>query len=299
MKMKCLNRASTVDLWERDEGALGPPGATWLETEQGWNFTLYSRHATGVTLLLYNATDFVEPVFQLQLDPLKNKTARIWHCLVQREFAPAARYYGFRVQGPWDPKNGHRFDPEKILFDPYAEELFFPPNFLREAARHSGRNDGRAVLGVLPREEAEFDWGTQQPPRHTHDAVVYELHVKGFTARHNSGVARGETRNISRTDRENSIPKGTRCDGGGIIAGASVRSAGGQLLGLHDDGFPRAAPRLRSARRGGRVSADGASVSSRRESKFGWTLFTTTPPKATKLGRCIRTAVSIIAAITC
>jgi isoamylase len=149
---------------------------------------LYSRHATGVTLLLYAATDFVNPVFQLQLNPLKNKTARIWHCLVQRNSAPTAQYYGYRVQGPWDPKNGHRFDPDKVLFDPYAEELCFPPDFSREAARQPGRNDGRAVLGVLPREEAEFNWGTQQPPRHTHDAIVYELHVKGFTARANSGV---------------------------------------------------------------------------------------------------------------
>jgi isoamylase len=180
----------TVDLWERDEGALGPPGATWFDTEQGWNFTLYSRHATGVTLLLYGATNFVEPVLELRLNPLKNKTARIWHCLVQRKSAPAARYYGYRVQGPWDPQNGHRFDPDKILFDPYAEELFFPPDFSREAARKPGRNDGRAVLGVLPGEEAEFDWGTQLPPRHTHDAVVYELHVKGFTARANSNVPR-------------------------------------------------------------------------------------------------------------
>ena len=179
----------TVELWERDEGALGPPGATWMETEQAWNFALYSRHATGVTLLLYDATNFAEPVFQLRLNPLKNKTARIWHCLVERESAPTARYYGFRVQGPWDPKNGHRFDPDKILSDPFAEELFFPPYFSRERARQPGRNDGRAVLGVLPREEAEFDWGTRPLPRHRHDTVVYELHVKGFTARDNSGVS--------------------------------------------------------------------------------------------------------------
>jgi glycogen operon protein len=150
----CLH---TVDLWERDEGALGPLGAAWFETEQGWNFALYSRHATAVTLLLYGATNFVEPVFELRLNPLKNKTARIWHCLVQRKSAPAAQYYGYRVEGPWDPKNGHRFDSDKILFDPYAEELFFPPDFSREAARLPGRNDGRAVLGVLPGEEAEFD----------------------------------------------------------------------------------------------------------------------------------------------
>ena len=189
MKRSGPIRIHTVESWD-DEGGIGPPGSTWLETEQAWNFTLYSRHATGVTLLLYDATNFLEPVFQLQLNPLKNKTARIWHCLVQRESAPAARYYGYRAQGPRDPKNGHRFDPEKILFDPYAEELFFPPDFSREAAKYSGRNDGRAVLGVLPREEPEFDWGAPPPPRHTHDAVVYELHVKGFTAHGNSGVAK-------------------------------------------------------------------------------------------------------------
>ena len=188
MQVNYPKRVRTVESWG-DEGGIGPPGAIWLDTEQAWNFTLYSRHATGVMLLLYGATDFVKPLFQLQLNPLKNKTARIWHCLVQLQSAPTARYYGYRVQGPWDPKNGHRFDPDKVLFDPYAEQLFFPPDFSREAARQPGRNDGRAVLGVLPREEAEFNWGTQLPPRHTHDAVVYQLHVKGFTARDNSGVA--------------------------------------------------------------------------------------------------------------
>ena len=142
---------------------------------------------SGVTLLLYGATDFVEPMFQLQLNPLKNKTARVWHCLVPQQLAPAARYYAYRVQGPWNPPAGQRFDADKVLFDPYAEQLFFPPEFSREAARQPGRNDGRAILGVLPRTEQPFDWGGTPPLRHTHDAVVYELHVKGFTARANSG----------------------------------------------------------------------------------------------------------------
>ena len=176
-----------MEAWDR-EGGLGPPGAIWLEEEQAWNFALYSRHARGVTLLLYGETDFVHPVIELQLDPLQNKTARIWHCLVELKSAPSARYYAYRVQGPWNPSLGHRYDASKVLFDPYAEELFFPPNFSREAAKQPGRNDGRAILGVLPREKQSFDWGTLQPPRHTHDAVVYELHVKGFTARDNSGV---------------------------------------------------------------------------------------------------------------
>lgn len=185
--MTCISNVRTVEAWDR-EGGLGPPGATWLEEEQAWNFALYSRHARGVTLLLYGDSDFAQPVFELQLDPLLNKTARIWHCLVEKKSAPAARYYAYRVQGPWNPSIGHRYDASKVLFDPYAEELFFPPAFSREAAKQPGRNDGRAVLGVLPRDAQPFAWGTSPPPRHTHDAVVYELHVRGFTARDNSGV---------------------------------------------------------------------------------------------------------------
>lgn len=189
IQLNYFSNIRTVEAWDR-EGGLGPPGATWLEVEQAWNFALYSRHARGVTLLLYGDSDFVQPVFELQFDPLENKTARIWHCLVEQKSAPAARYYAYRVQGPWNPSIGHRYDASKILFDPYAEELFFPPDFSREAAKQPGCNDGRAVLGVLPRHAQPFDWGTSSPARHTHDAVVYELHVKGLTARDNSGVTK-------------------------------------------------------------------------------------------------------------
>jgi isoamylase len=111
MQVNYPKRVRAVESWG-DEGGIGPPGAIWLETEQAWNFTLFSKSATGVTLLLYGATDFLKPVFQLQLSPLKNKTARIWHCLVPQKSAPAARYYAYRVEGHWDPKNGHRFDPD-------------------------------------------------------------------------------------------------------------------------------------------------------------------------------------------
>jgi isoamylase len=184
-----IDHGRLVEAWD-DEGGLAPPGATWLETQQTWNFALYSRHARGVTLLLYGETDFVHPVFELKLDPLRNKTARVWHCLVTQKSAPDACYYAYRVEGPWNPAVGHRFDRDKVLFDPYAEELFFPPDFCREAARRPGPNDGRAVLGVLPRAKQPFNWGTKPSPRHTHAAVVYELHVKGFTARENSGVSK-------------------------------------------------------------------------------------------------------------
>ena len=184
-----MNSARTVEAWD-NEGGLAPPGATWLENQKAWNFTLYSRHARAVTLLLYDANDFAQPVMELTLDPLRNKTARVWHCLVQEKSVPSARYYAYRVGGLWNPAAGHRFDGEKILFDPYASELFFPPDFSRIAAMLPGPNDGKAVLGVLPRSHETIDWNSSPRPRHTHDAVVYELHVKGFTARDNSGVSR-------------------------------------------------------------------------------------------------------------
>jgi glycogen operon protein len=178
-----------VESWERDEGSVGPLGATWLPAERAWNFALYSRYATEVTLLLYGEKDFVKPVLELRLDPFTNKTGRIWHRFVTQDSAPTARYYAYRVQGPWDPAQGHRFDAQKVLFDPYSENVFFPPDFSRRAAQEPGANDGRAVLGVLPCDEQPFKWDDAPPPRHTHDLIVYELHVKGFTARANSGVA--------------------------------------------------------------------------------------------------------------
>jgi isoamylase len=155
------------------EGRPTPVGVTWFEN--GWNFALFSRHATGVTLLLYGVKDFVKPVFELRLDPLQNKTGRIWHCFVPKV---PAKYYAYRVEG---------YDPQKILLDPFAEDVFFPPEFSREAACKPGANDGRAPLGVLPAQAPAREALT--PPRHdSHDTIVYELHVKGFTAQQNSGV---------------------------------------------------------------------------------------------------------------
>jgi glycogen operon protein len=183
-----LGQLRSVDNWERAEGSSTPIGATWVQAEKAWNFSLYSRHATGVTLLLYGARDLVKPVVQLRLDPLQNKTGRIWHCFVLQKSAPGARYYAYRVEGPSDPAHGHRFDAQKVLLDPFAEVVHLPPDFSREAACKPGANDGRAPLGVLPVREPAAAEDTA-PPRHTHDLIVYELHVKGFTARANSGVA--------------------------------------------------------------------------------------------------------------
>src|ERR1017187_105642 len=164
------------------EGRPTPPGVTW--EGDGWNFALYSRHATGVTLLLYDAKNFVKPLAALALDPHQNKTGRIWHCFVPQ--VAGARYYAYRVVGPTGAL--HQFDAQKVLLDPFAEQVFFPPDFSRAAAMMPGANDGRAPLGVLPvKKPAPDDFSG---PRHPwHEIVIYELHVKGFTARANSGVS--------------------------------------------------------------------------------------------------------------
>ncbi|MGA7424031.1 MAG: alpha-amylase family glycosyl hydrolase, partial [Candidatus Sulfotelmatobacter sp.] len=82
----------------------------------------------------------------------------------------------------------HSFDPQKVLLDPYAKCIFFPPAFDRNLAMREGSNAGHAPLGVLIDHKPTFDWPADPPPYHESDAVIYELHVRGFTKNSNSGV---------------------------------------------------------------------------------------------------------------
>ena len=183
-----MSIVAPLDPWEAQEGVPWPFGATWVSSLGAYNFALYSRHATAVTLLFYTREDPVTPVHVYRLHPRRNKTGRVWHCIVPLADLRNAVLYAYRVEGPVDPAQGHRYDPGKILLDPFAHEVFFPPGYDRAACCRPGPTDGRAPLGVLPVPRPEFDWGSIPAPRRTHDAIVYELHVKGFTARANSGV---------------------------------------------------------------------------------------------------------------
>jgi glycogen operon protein len=175
--------------WTSIEGAPVPLGVTWIADEQAYNFALYSKHATKVTLLIYKADDLITPILAYAFHPMANKTERMWHCRIKRSGIPDGRYYAYRVEGPRaGPMGPHAFDPDKILLDPYATAVFFPPNFDRKKAQRAGRNDGCAPLGILPEYEHPFDWGTERPERHESDAIIYEMHLKGFTASPTSGV---------------------------------------------------------------------------------------------------------------
>jgi glycogen operon protein len=140
-------------------------------------------------LLLYGKQDPVNPVYQYAFDPILNKTGVIWHCMVNEEELLGATFYAYRVDGPHDLMEGHRFNARKVLLDPFAFSVYFPPGYDRSGAAGPSPTDGKAPLGVLIKDPKSFDWGTGPRPRHTHDLIVYELHVKGFTARPNSGVS--------------------------------------------------------------------------------------------------------------
>lgn len=184
-----MGKMQTIEAWELKEGAVWPLGSTWVESAQAYNFALYSKNSTGVRLLFYRREDPSKAVFGFRFDPRKNRSEHIWHCMIPFSKLAGAELYAYQIEGPWDPERGHRFDAGKLLLDPFAEEIFFPPRYDRMAAVGPGMTVGRSPLGVLPRRADDFPWGEDRRPRHTHDTIIYELHVKGFTARANSGIA--------------------------------------------------------------------------------------------------------------
>ncbi|HRO57885.1 MAG TPA: isoamylase [Burkholderiaceae bacterium] len=177
--------------WAGQEGRPFPLGATWIEEERAFNFALYSKHAEGVELLLYAPSDIVNPVQVFSFDYLRNKSGRIWHCRIAQEAMKGTAYYAYRVDGPLPAGRfeWHAFDRRKVLLDPYARSVYFPPSIDRLAAAHPGPNAGRAPLGVLGVDLGRFGLEVRRVRRHEATAVIYELHVGGFTRHPSSGVA--------------------------------------------------------------------------------------------------------------
>jgi glycogen operon protein len=164
-----------------------PLGATW--DGEGVNFALFSEHAEKVELCLF------DPVGRRQIAAieLRWQTDQVFHC-----YLPEARpgwLYGYRVYGPYDPKNGHRFNPKKLLLDPYAKDiagkLLWSDALFGYRVGHAQHDlviDRRDSANGMPKcrvIDAAFTWGDDRPPRTPwHDTVIYELHVKGFTQLH-------------------------------------------------------------------------------------------------------------------
>ncbi|MCA9068224.1 MAG: glycogen-debranching protein, partial [Planctomycetaceae bacterium] len=177
--------------WLSEEGSPIPLGVNWIEEDRAFNFALYSKHAHRVTLLVYAEENLAEPSFTYELEHLKNKSGRIWHCRIPASELNGARYYAWSVDGP--DENGypmfHTFDRNKILLDPYSKGVQFPESFNREVAMKPGSTSGKAPLGVLVSEHTNFDWSGDRRIRHESDLIIYEMHIKGFTGNPNSSVA--------------------------------------------------------------------------------------------------------------
>ena len=171
-----------MEVWPGSRSELG---ATW--DGEGTNFAVFSEHAEAIDLCLFDASGHETRI------PLPEVTAFVWHGYVPG-VGPGQRY-GFRAYGPYDPANGHRFNPNKLLIDPYARavegDVSWGPDVY---AYEMGSPDADLVVsdtddaGSIPKSvvvDASFDWGNDRPPRTPwHETVIYETHVKGFTATH-------------------------------------------------------------------------------------------------------------------
>jgi glycogen operon protein len=161
-----------------------PLGATVVDG--GINFSVFSRSATGVELLLFDREDDARPERAISIDPATNRTYHYWHIFVPG--VKAGQIYGYRVHGAFDPPNGMRFDPGKVLLDPYGRGTVVPKNYTRDAARQAGDNAAKAMKSVIV-DVRTYDWEGDTPlQRPSSRTIVYEMHVRGFTRHPSSGV---------------------------------------------------------------------------------------------------------------
>jgi isoamylase len=163
--------------WEKGGASIRPRGV---------NFCVFTRFAERVELLLFEGADSKTPFQTVSLDPRINRTFFFWHVLVKG--LPVGTYYCWRAHGPSDTKeSGCRYDPRKALIDPWAatiDERLWD----RKAACGLGDNVATAMRSQVVVDD--YDWETDEPLHvPLHDAVIYELHVGGFTRHGSSGVA--------------------------------------------------------------------------------------------------------------
>jgi glycogen operon protein len=152
----------------------------------GVNFCLFSRNALGVELLLFDREDDIRPARVIRIDPITNRTYHYWHVFVPG--LQPDQIYAYRVDGPFDPRSGLRFDRSKVLLDPYSRGVTVPASYSRNACRVAGDNAAVAMKSVVLDPHA-YDWEGDRPLRHPSSrTIVYEMHVRGFTRHPTSGV---------------------------------------------------------------------------------------------------------------
>ena len=185
--MQILDRTardgSSISL--QKSGKSHPLGATAFP--EGTNFSIFSKHSTAVQLLLFDHVNDPEPARVIELERDRNRTYHYWHTFLPG--IAAGQIYAYRVAGPFDPAKGLRFDPQKVLLDPYGKCIARPSHYSREDARRPGSNTATALRSVVA-DPCAYDWEGDVPPaRPFAKTIIYEIHVGGFTRHPNSGVA--------------------------------------------------------------------------------------------------------------
>src|SRR6202161_4672543 len=167
-------------------GSPFPLGSMW--DGEGVNFALYAENATGVDLCLFNSTEDKEEAEPI---PIREASHHVWHVYI-----PGVRpgqLYGYRVYGPYEPHNGHRFNANKLLLDPYARRLAgrlvwsdahfaYRTGSAREDLSFDRRDNARGMPKAVVVDET-FNWGRREmrPNIPWEDTIIYEAHVKGLT----------------------------------------------------------------------------------------------------------------------
>ncbi len=165
-----------------------PLGATCYP--EGVNFSIFSKNARQIDLLLFANEEDEVPTEVIKLDPRKNRTFYYWHI-----FLPGIKHgqlYGYRVFGPKNPTPGDIFDENKLLIDPYARALGGYKIYSRQAAKNPGNNYGKALKSIVV-DPYQFDWENDTPIQRPYSTtIIYEMHVGGFTKNENSGIEKSK-----------------------------------------------------------------------------------------------------------
>jgi isoamylase len=166
----------------------------------GYNFSLFSRHAEQVELLLFENPFDTEPCHILALDPAEHRTGDLWHAIV--DGITWGQAYAFRVHGRWAPEHGHRFDPRVPLLDPHGLAVVGAAGWERDrptstpdllpSEEKASTSDAPGTKSLLV--DRHFDWeGVRRPHRPWPETVIYETHVRGFTVDASSAVTKPGT----------------------------------------------------------------------------------------------------------
>ena len=173
------------DAINRNRGSSFPLGATVCSG--GVNFSVFSKNATAVELLLFGRAGDPKPVRTIHFDLKVNKTYHYWHVFVPD--VQAGQIYGYRIHGPFEPERGMRFDSQKVLLDPYGKAVVIPETYNRLLTSEPGDTIASSMKSVVA-DTSAYDWEGDVPLKQPFArAIIYEMHVRGFTIHPGSGVS--------------------------------------------------------------------------------------------------------------